>query len=121
MTTCGRDFASAHQVTNVFLQELVVVIKLVVLFANGFDTVEDSKKGVLQGFGMSTKVSDCNRSSVGSIYLLISSRAAFPILSRSSLVLLGLIALTSSGPKSGSRGPTAELSRGTTNGPLLFL
>jgi hypothetical protein len=54
LTTCGCDFASAHQVANVLLQELVVVIKLVVLFANGFDTVEDGKKGVLQGFGMSS-------------------------------------------------------------------
>lgn len=46
-TTCGRDFASAHQVANVFLQELVVVIKLVVLFANGFYTVENGEERVL--------------------------------------------------------------------------
>jgi hypothetical protein len=71
---------------------------------------------------VSMKVSDSSERIVqlSRPYLLISSRAAFPILSRSSLVLRGLIALTSSGPKSGSRGPTAELSRGTTRGPLLF-
>jgi hypothetical protein len=56
LTTCGCDFASAHQIANVLLQELVVVIKLVVLFANGFDTVEDGKERILQRFGVSTKV-----------------------------------------------------------------
>jgi hypothetical protein len=52
--------------------------------------------------------------------LFISSRAALPILSISSLVRRGLIALTSSGPKLHSTGPTSKLSRGTTSGPLLL-
>lgn len=56
----------------------------------------------------------------GGTNLLNSSRASLPILSISSLVLRGLIALTSSGPKCDSTGPTAELSRGTTRGPLLL-
>jgi hypothetical protein len=43
-----------------------------------------------------------------------------PILSISSLVRRGLIALTSSGPKLHSTGPTSKLSRGTTSGPLLL-
>lgn len=53
-------------------------------------------------------------------HFVSSSRACLPILSMSSLVLRGLMALTSSGPKWASIGPTAELSRGTTKGPLLL-
>jgi hypothetical protein len=41
------DLASAHQVANVLLQELVVVIELVMFFANGFDAVEDCEERVL--------------------------------------------------------------------------
>jgi len=52
--------------------------------------------------------------------LFNSSRASLPSASISSLVRRGLMALTSSGPNSASMGPTAELSRGTTSGPLLF-
>lgn len=49
-----------------------------------------------------------------------SSLAALPRVSRSSLVLLGLIDLTSSGPTCRSTGPTADESRGTIIVPLLL-
>jgi len=52
--------------------------------------------------------------------LFISSLAFLLMRSISSLVLLGLIDRTSSGPKWHSTGPTSELSLGTTSGPLLF-
>ena len=45
--TRRRDLASAHQVANVFLKELVVVVELVVLLANGLDTVEDGDERIL--------------------------------------------------------------------------
>jgi len=54
-------------------------------------------------------------------YLRSSSRASFPKFCRSSLVLLGLIARTSSGSIFLSIGPTSSESRGTTMVPLLFL
>jgi hypothetical protein len=71
---------------------------------------------------LSVFVSQCTTGGGATVcsHLLISSRASLPILSMSSLVLRGLMALTSSGPKWASTGPTAELSRGTTKGPLLF-
>jgi hypothetical protein len=50
-----------------------------------------------------------------------SLRASWPMTSRSSLVLRGLIALTSSGSILVSTGPTAAESRGTIMVPLLFL
>ena len=40
LTACCSNLARCHQVTNVFLQELVVVIQLVVLLSDGFDAVE---------------------------------------------------------------------------------
>lgn len=58
LATRGCDLASAHQVADVFLQELVVVIKLVVFFANSLDAVEDCNKRILQCLGMSWEVSD---------------------------------------------------------------
>ena len=54
-------------------------------------------------------------------HLFISSLASFPKASMSSLVLLGLIARTSSGSSLISTGPTADESRGTIMVPLLFL
>jgi hypothetical protein len=120
-TARGRNLAGAHQVANVLLQELVVVIKLVVLFTDGFDAVKDRDERVLEGLGMS------NLGQQRLMYqefkktnLLSSSRASLPSLSMSSLVRRGLMDLTSSGPYSASIGPTAELSRGTTRGPLLL-
>jgi hypothetical protein len=47
LTTCGCNFAGAHQVANVLLQKLVVVVKLIVLFANGFNAVKDGKERIL--------------------------------------------------------------------------
>jgi hypothetical protein len=106
------------------LQESVVVVELVVLFSDGFDAVEDGDKRLLERSGMPA-YANVSRSRINgglrtSTDDRISSRAAFPILSMSSLVRRGLMALTSSGPNSDSTGPTAELSRGTTRGPLLF-
>jgi hypothetical protein len=122
-TRCG-NLAGAHQVTNILLQELVVVVELVVLFLDRFDAMEDCDEGVLQSFGVSRCKLALDWTRVNPLtfvtHLLISSRASLPILSRSSLVLRGLIALTSFGPKLTSTGPTAELSRGTTMGPLLL-
>jgi hypothetical protein len=46
-TTRSRDFTCAHQIANVLLEELVVAVELVVLFTDGFDSVEDCKKGLL--------------------------------------------------------------------------
>jgi hypothetical protein len=57
LTACGSNFASAHQVANVLLQKLIVVVKLIVLFANGFNAVEDGKERILECFRMSVKVS----------------------------------------------------------------
>lgn len=48
---CG-DFAGAHQVTNVFLQKLVVAVEFVVLLANGFYAVKYVNERILKGFGM---------------------------------------------------------------------
>lgn len=47
LATRRCDLASAHQVANVLLQKLVIVIKLVMFFTNGFDAVEDCEKRVL--------------------------------------------------------------------------
>jgi len=47
------EFARRHKVPNVFLQKLVVVVELVVLFLDGLDTIKKDEKRVLQGFGMS--------------------------------------------------------------------
>lgn len=44
----GRgDFTRAHQVTNVLLQELVVVVQLVVLLLDRFYTIKDHQKRIL--------------------------------------------------------------------------
>jgi hypothetical protein len=53
--TCSRrrDFRRAHQVADVLLQELVVVVELVVFFLDGFDAVEDFDEGFLEDFGVS--------------------------------------------------------------------
>ena len=52
-TAAGRcDFTCAHQIANVLLEELVVAVELVVLFANGFDSVEDSKERFLECLGV---------------------------------------------------------------------
>lgn len=52
----GRgDLGGGHQVTDVFLEEFVVVVEFVVFFLDGFDACEDFEEGGLQGFG----VSDC--------------------------------------------------------------
>lgn len=48
------DLAGAHQVTNVFLKELVVVVKFVVLFPHSLDAVEDCQERLLQSLGMPT-------------------------------------------------------------------
>ncbi len=43
----GRNLARAHEVPNVFLQEFVVVVELVVLLLDDFDSVDDGKQRVL--------------------------------------------------------------------------
>lgn len=58
LATRGCDLASAHQVADVLLQELVVVIKLVMFFANSLDAVKDGNERILQCLGVSLKVSD---------------------------------------------------------------
>src|SRR3569833_1314258 len=47
------NLAGAHEVSDVLLKELVMVVELVVFFLDGFDAVEDGEQRVLQGFGMS--------------------------------------------------------------------
>jgi hypothetical protein len=47
------NLGRAHQIANVFLQELVVAIQLVVLLLDGFYTVEQHQKRVLQCLGVS--------------------------------------------------------------------
>lgn len=54
-TRCRCDLASAHEITNVLLQEFVVAVKLVVFLANGLDTVEDCEEGFLQQLGVSKR------------------------------------------------------------------
>lgn len=46
------DLAGAHQVTNVFLKKLVVVVELVVLLPHSLDAVEDGEERLLQSLGM---------------------------------------------------------------------
>ena len=48
-----RDFARAHEIANVFLQELVVAVQLVVLLLDGLDAVEDHDERVLERLGVS--------------------------------------------------------------------
>lgn len=118
-----RNLGGAHEVANVLLQKLVVAVELVVLLAHRLYTVEDGDERLLQRLGMPVweAVSTIFVGlATGAACLRSSSRASLPMRSMSSLVLRGLMALTSSGPKCGSTGPTAELSRGTTRGPLLF-
>lgn len=51
----GRgDFGRAHEVANVFLKELVVAVKFVVLFTDCLDAIENSDERFLQKFGMSS-------------------------------------------------------------------
>ena len=47
------DLRSRHQVANVLLQELVIVVQLVVLLLDGLDAVEDLEEGLLEGFCVS--------------------------------------------------------------------
>jgi hypothetical protein len=56
-----RDLAGRHEVPNILLQKLVVVIKLVVLLLNCLDPVEQNNKGVLQCFGVSRLMSATKR------------------------------------------------------------
>jgi len=43
-TGTGRsDFRGGHQITDVFLQELVVRVELVVFFFDGLDAIEDGE------------------------------------------------------------------------------
>lgn len=46
------DLAGAHQVTNVFLKKLVVVVEFVVLLPHSLDAVEDGEERLLQSLGM---------------------------------------------------------------------
>ena len=123
-TARSRDLTCAHEVANVLLQELVVAVQLVMLLADGLDAVKNGDERFLKCLCMSVAWVSQHFAplNLGSwvTHLRSSSRASFPILSISSLVRLGLMALTSSGPNSASTGPTAELSRGTTKGPLLL-
>lgn len=45
--TCSGDLASGHEITDVLLKELVVVVELVVLLSYGLDAVEDGEEGFL--------------------------------------------------------------------------
>lgn len=51
--TTSRDFTRTHEVANVLLEKLVVVVELVVLLLDGLDAVEDHDERVLQSQGMS--------------------------------------------------------------------
>lgn len=51
----GSDFTRGHQIANVFLEELVVVIELVMFFSDGLDAVEDGQERVLQGLCVSVE------------------------------------------------------------------
>lgn len=103
-TARSSDFTRIHQIANVLLQELVVAVELVMLFANGFDAVENGDERVLEGLGMPIRSIDWlfflqSPNFEEQPYLRSSSLASLPSLSISSLVRRGLIALTSSGPK----------------------
>jgi hypothetical protein len=55
----SRDFAGAHQVANVFLQEFVVVVQLVVLFPDGFKSVEEGNERILESLCVSLELIAC--------------------------------------------------------------
>lgn len=50
------DLAGAHQVTNVFLKELVVVVELVVLLPHSLNAVEDGEERLLQSLSMPSQL-----------------------------------------------------------------
>jgi hypothetical protein len=45
-----RDLRGRHQISNIFLQELVVVVQLVVLMLDSLNTVEDLEERILEDF-----------------------------------------------------------------------
>lgn len=51
--SCGCDLACGHEVADIFLEELVVAVKLVMLLLDGLDPMEDHEEGVLQHLCMS--------------------------------------------------------------------
>lgn len=53
ITRCS-NLTGAHEVANIFLQELVVVVELVMFLANGLDAVKDHQERILQSLCMST-------------------------------------------------------------------
>lgn len=55
--TRGRNLAGAHEVADILLQELIIVVEFVVLLAYGLDTVENREQRVLQRLGVSRMVS----------------------------------------------------------------
>lgn len=69
----GGDLAGAHQVTNVFLQEFVVAIELVVLLLDGLDTVENEEERVLEHLGMLSDLVAC----LAAQFLQILARSAW--------------------------------------------
>ena len=50
------DLAGAHQVTDVLLEKLVVVVEFVVLVFDGLDAMEDGEQRVLQRLGVLVKL-----------------------------------------------------------------
>lgn len=52
---CGSNFTRSHEIANVLLEELVVVIELVVFFSDGLDAVKDGQERILQSLRMSVE------------------------------------------------------------------
>ena len=46
------DFGRRHQIPNILLQKLIVIIKLIVLLLHSLDAVEDLEEGFLQNLRM---------------------------------------------------------------------
>jgi len=56
----GRgDFAGAHQVPDVLLQEFIVIVEFVMLLLDRLDAVEYHQQRVLQGLGLPRKLIPC--------------------------------------------------------------
>ncbi len=108
-----------------------MVVEFIVFFLDRLDPVEEGDERVLQCLGVSSRNESAQvplflgpdlhcRSRGATTHLCNSSLASLPSAWMSSLVLLGLMALTSSGPTCISTGPTAKESRGTIMVPLLL-
>jgi hypothetical protein len=108
----GSNLARAHQIANVLLQEFVIAVQLVVLLLYSFYAAEYHGERSLQCFRVSGNNLLAYNVHIRKFpvrpiaHLSSSSRASCVMCSRSSLVRLGLMALTSSASKCVGTGPT---------------